>query len=148
MRNILIILITLAHFNCKSVKPVAKPEVTQPESEVVTEKIAGKQLNGAWQLQTLWGAESNWQVAPEIIFDFENKKFTGNTGCNSMSGKFSIYASYITIDKEIITTKMACDNYNEQRFLDLLLKVNRYTAEDNILELSQNDIVLLTFIKR
>ncbi len=65
-----------------------------------------------------------------------------------MSGKFAINENYIVINKEILTTKMACTGYNETPFLSVLLKINRYTVDNNVLELSQDDIVLMRFTKK
>ncbi|MEO6327356.1 MAG: META domain-containing protein [Ginsengibacter sp.] len=149
MRNIyLIILLALTLSSCRTSKPVTKPEIIQPPSEIVVEKIVGIELSGTWALQKLWGSENKWVKPPEIDIDFNDKTFTGNTGCNSISGKFAIDGNYLAFAKEILTTKVACPGYNEKRLLAVLLKINRYAVDNNVLELSQDDIVLMKFIKK
>ena len=149
MRSIFFITVTAAIlFSCKSSKPVLKPVVAPPVLDTVVEKLVGVELNGNWELQKLWGSEGKWNRTPEINIDFDDRTFAGNTGCNSMSGKFTINENYIAINKEILTTKMACTGYNEYSFLSVLLKINRYAVADNVLELSQDDIVLMRFTKK
>ncbi len=65
-----------------------------------------------------------------------------------MRGTFSFEGVKIKFNEQIITTKMACDGYNENEFINTLLKVSTYKIRDSVLELSQNDIVLLTFRKK
>ena len=149
MRNVAFaIMLVLSASNCRTAKPVIKPEVIQPPVEKAVEKIAGIELNGTWKLQRLWGSENKWDSPPEININFDDKTFTGSTGCNDMNGKFSIKESFIAVNKEIVTTKMACEGYNERPFLSVLLKINRYAVDNNVLELSQDDIMLMKFIKK
>ena len=58
--------------------------------------------------------------------------FAGNTGCNNISGKFSVKGSSIKFNS-ISVTKMACDNLEkESAFLNLLEnRVSEYTYKGN-----------------
>lgn len=118
-----------------------------PKPPVVTKDI-GKELNGTWQLQKLWSSDSKWPKIPTINFDYEQKTFTGNNGCNSLSGKFKLLGSFIAFDKQMISTKMVCPGYNDNAFNNALLKVNKFAFTEGELELSQDDIVLLSFKKQ
>ncbi|MEO6455838.1 MAG: META domain-containing protein [Ginsengibacter sp.] len=147
MKNIfLVVLLAVILFNCRSARPVTTPAVIEPAPEIAVEKTPGIKLNGKWELEKLWGSSNKWNVSPDININFDDKTFTGNTGCNSMSGKFTIKDNFISINKEIITTEMACAGYDERLFLSVLLKINRYVVDNNVLELSQDDIVLMRFI--
>lgn len=113
--------------------------------KTVIEKSIAENLNGTWQLQMLFASDNNWPKAPQVNINLRDRSFTGNSSCNSISGKFMISESYIAFDKNIISTKMACTGSYEKTFLAALLKVNRYTLSKNELELSQEEIVLMKF---
>lgn len=97
----------------------------------------------------LFASDNNWAKAPVINFNLNNKTFSGNSGCNTISGKFTINDNYLGFDKEILSTKMACtdanSNRNEKSFLSALLKINKYTLNKDELELGQGEIVLMKF---
>jgi heat shock protein HslJ len=148
----LIILIAVILYNCRTSKPVINHEPVQEPieaaPEIVVEKNKGIELNGSWELQKLWGTDNNRATAPYLNINFEEKTFAGNAGCNTISGKFTTNENYITIDKEITSTKMACPGNIEKSFLSVLLKINKFVVNDSELELSQDDIVLLKFKRK
>ncbi len=116
-------------------------------SGTVIEKNNESHLNGSWQLQMLFASDNKWASTPMININLKDKSFTGNSSCNSISGKFTINENYIAFDKNIISTKLACaDNY-EKSFLAALLKVNRYNLSKDELELGQGEIILMKFKK-
>lgn len=125
---------------CKPIKHIT--------TESAVSKNYGSDLNGKWQLQNLWGTDSSRLRPAFINFDYYSLTITGNTGCNSIAGKFSLKNEVLSIDNKIISTKMACPVYNDQIFLNLLLKVNRFNIIDHLLELSQDNLVLMTFLKK
>jgi heat shock protein HslJ len=124
----------------------SKPASVTP-APIATKEI-GKELNSNWQLQKLWASDNKWPKNPVIIFDYEQKTFTGNNGCNNIRGKFKSSGSFIAFDKQMISTRMACSGYNENTFNNALLKVNKFTIKDEELELSQDEIVLFSFKKQ
>ena len=70
-----------------------------------------------------------------IDFTESEKRFSGNAGCNQMSGNYALDKRDISFT-DVITTKMSCPDIEfETVFLDLLGKVNRY-------EMENDDIVL------
>jgi heat shock protein HslJ len=113
--------------------------------KTVIEKNNIESLNGSWQLQMLFSSDNNWINTPFLNINLKDRSFSGNSSCNSISGKFTISESYIAFDKDIISTKMACIGSYEKSFLAALLKVNRYTLTKNELELGQGEIVLMKF---
>ncbi len=152
MQKLVLIVLTAACLvNCRTAKPVVKAEPvqeTEAAPSVKNEKNPGEDLTGLWELQRLWGTDNKFTTVPYIAIDFDNKTFTGNTDCNSISGKFITNENYITVDKRITSTKMACPGNIEKSLLSVLLKINKFTVNNNELEMSQNDIVLLKFIKK
>ncbi|WP_207497102.1 META domain-containing protein [Aridibaculum aurantiacum] len=106
-------------------------------------------LSGEWQLTAMPGHASNWNKVPILHLDVDSAAFYGNTGCNTISGRFLVRGASITFDNEIMTTKMACTGaYKEQVFLDNLLRVNNYSINDTALHLRQLDTVKMIFKRR
>jgi len=88
-----------------------------------------------------------WKRIPTVNFNATKLVFTGNTGCNSMSGSFNFNDKDIQFGRNIITTRMACNEYDETAFLSALKKADNYTLNGNTLELKQGNTLLLTFRK-
>jgi heat shock protein HslJ len=106
-------------------------------------------LNGAWLLTNMPGNDNNWNRVPELTLAVGEGKFSGNTGCNSMSGRFRVNDESMSFDDEIIMTKMACTGaYNEQVFLSNLLRIDNYIINDSSLQLRQLDTVKLVFRRK
>lgn len=115
------------------------------QGKAVTENNKLSFLKGSWQLQSLFASDNNWSKPPSISINVNEKTFSGNSSCNSISGKFTLADNYIAFDKNIISTKMSCNNVYENEFLSALLKINTYFINKNDLELGQGEIVLMKF---
>ena len=78
-----------------------------------------------------------------INFDPNGKKFSGNGGCNQISGNYSLDKKNIHFT-EVISTKMSCEDIAfENSFLSLLNTVDRYEVRGNDLLLKRKREVLL-----
>jgi heat shock protein HslJ len=73
--------------------------------------------------------------------DLVKRHFSGNTGCNNMHGGFwySSHDSSLSFSDKIITTKMACQGYNEASFVKSLLQANHYRLKEGVLTLLAED---------
>lgn len=91
------------------------------------------QLSGDWWLLPVLPSDTVTGHLPKIHFDLAKQKFNGFTGCNQMSGSFRILADGISFDKNITTTRMACEGYNEKDFIANLLRTTRYELKNGIL---------------
>jgi heat shock protein HslJ len=81
-----------------------------------------------------------------IEFSPSERRFTGNGGCNRLSGNYSLEKKGSVRFGEVISTKMSCtDIAFETTFLQTLNEVDRYTVEDNSLFLKDGNKVLLVF---
>ncbi len=89
-----------------------------------------------------------WGRTPTMSINAARRVFSGNTGCNSMSGSFNFSGNDIQFNKSINTSKMSCNDYDETNFLAALKKVDHYTINGNQLELKQGSTTLLTFKRR
>ena len=90
-------------------------------------------LSGQWFLQPVLASDVSTGKVPSINFDLQKKSFSGNTGCNSMKGVFTLHGSDLIFNDRIITTKMACEGYNESAFLKNLLRTNQYKFSKGVL---------------
>ncbi|MFN2457543.1 MAG: META domain-containing protein [Chitinophagaceae bacterium] len=99
------------------------------------------QLLGSWTVNTMKrqariDAENLTNVFLTFNRDFS---FTGNAGCNNISGKYSLKGTSIKFN-DIISTKMACDRIEQENELLRLLQqtVSAYTINRNTLWLRDN----------
>lgn len=88
-----------------------------------------------------------WKRIPSLTINASRLVFTGSTGCNSMSGTFNFSNNNIHFGRNIVTSKMACNEYDESSFLAALKRADSYALNGNTLELRQGNTVLLTFRK-
>lgn len=88
-----------------------------------------------------------WKRTPTLTINAANRVFTGNTGCNSLSGSFNFSEKDIQFGRNIATSKMSCNDYDENVFLTALKKADNYALNGNMLELRQGNTLLLSFKK-
>jgi heat shock protein HslJ len=88
-----------------------------------------------------------WKRMPSLTINAAKRVFTGNTGCNSMSGSFNFSNKDIQFGRNIATSRMACNEYDESAFLNALKKADNYSLTGNMLEMRQGNTLLLTFRK-
>lgn len=89
-----------------------------------------------------------WHRVPEMRINPALGVFTGNTGCNSMSGTFNFSGNEMKFNNRIRTSKMACNEYDESGFIQALTRVNNYTISNDLLELKEGDKVLMSFRRK
>jgi len=78
-----------------------------------------------------------------INFEPREKRFSGNGGCNHISGNYTLDKKSIHFG-EIISTKMSCEDIAfENSFLSTLNRVDRYEVRGNDLLLKRRKEVLL-----
>lgn len=84
-----------------------------------------------------------------IQFDTAAHHFSGNAGCNKMSGNYTATAATVTFD-EVISTRMAClDTKANERESQLLRLLNNHTYAYEVngatLQLKDSGKVILVF---
>ncbi len=101
----------------------------------------------------------NWQLLPDTInvagkfiatiqFDVAKKTFGGSTGCNRMSGNFTLKGDTLKFDNRMVTTKMACTGYDESMFIQNMLSTNHYIIRNNELFMMNYDKVALRWVRK
>jgi heat shock protein HslJ len=108
----------------------------QPKKSTPNPKMSGK-----WQLIPALDSDTATGHIPEIQIDVKESKFSGNTGCNRMTGSFFAQDSAsIQFSDKMVTTRMFCSGYNESAFLQNLLRVNNYKFRKGLLIFCVGDI--------
>jgi heat shock protein HslJ len=105
-------------------------------------------LNGKWFLQPVLPSDTAAGKIPTLVFNVSKHRFTGNTGCNTMSGRFQLSGRNITIDSNIVMSKMACTGYNEQAFIKSLLRTNGYKFDHGVLVLLFDGTELSRWVRK
>ena len=78
-----------------------------------------------------------------LNFEVGQKRFTGNGGCNQISGNYTLDKNEINFG-EITSSKMSCTDIDfENVFLSTLSSINRYEVKGNDLVLKRKREVLL-----
>lgn len=108
------------------------------------EAVAPSQLDGAWEVQQIAGADLNAQA--RIHFTIAGDEISGSTGCNTFTGAVTQFENTVSISN-VAATERACleeaGNVNEQRFLGVLPAVTRFVRNGARLELLSNSEELL-----
>ncbi|SKA14974.1 META domain-containing protein [Sediminibacterium ginsengisoli] len=89
-------------------------------------------LNGSWELIYILDPPSTFHglyptaKKPILNFDTNAGTLSGNTSCNSLSGKLNTDGNKIDFNGPIIMTKMFCPGDGEPAFMNVLKRVDRY----------------------
>ncbi len=107
-------------------------------------------LNGTtWILATLQGQPA--LMDKSVTLNFADGVLSGNDGCNSYSTTYQISGEKLTIDKNIISTMMACADPIMQQasaFQEVLINTTAYQIDKNQLSLvDENGQTLAVFSK-
>ena len=114
--------------------------IYQEKSEVIHQDLS---LKGKWKVSKLIGIDSLTK-SPTLTIDLEAKKISGNAGCNSYGGAFTIEGEQLKFETPF-ATKMYCTNMKiEKAFFDCLQNTSHYQIENGKLKLfsSENEKLL------
>ena len=133
---------------CKTSKRKKKAQTEQ------TVKVE-KSLNGGWELNyitaeaDLFSFEELFPARkPTLTFDVKSGKVSGNTSCNNFNGELKTDGNKISFNHPMAMTKMLCEGSGEEKFLEMLKKVDSYSiSDDNVLALMSGDVAILRFTK-
>ena len=105
-------------------------------------------ISGVWVLQPVLASDTAAGRIPQLNFNLTIKKFTGNTGCNDMSGSFFIKKDSLAFNEHVIATRKMCQGYNEKAFIDNLTKTNHYKIVDGVLQLMNDQTILSKWTRK
>ena len=138
MKALLIAGLLLAAATCKQNQQAGQVTMA-PETTIQTQDTT---IAGTWYLVPVLASDTAAGKIPYLHFDLTEKNFSGNTGCNNMSGSFKIDYNALGFGANMVSTRMACPGYNEKPFMDNLLKTNGYEIKDGVLQLMYNTTIL------
>ncbi|HWB28663.1 MAG TPA: META domain-containing protein [Chitinophagaceae bacterium] len=105
-------------------------------------------ISGTWKLMPVLASDTASGKLAILQFNTSANSFIGNTGCNSISGKFNMSGNMLSFSEQEITTKNVCPGYNEEAFVANLLKVNHFKIENGVLELMVDQTVLSKWVRK
>lgn len=106
----------------------------------------------AWELEYISGPRIAFDGLypdrkPNIMFKEAGSQFSGNTSCNSYSGKYTKKENYIQFGNTMKTMAF-CEGGGEETFLKMLGKINRFSLDsEGKLLLLVDDIPMMRFKK-
>lgn len=113
-------------------------------------------LDGTWELNYISGPRIAFDglypnKKPTIVFDSKENRVSGNSSCNSYTGKLSVDGNKIDFTQPMAMTKMMCgDGQGEQTYINTLQKITSYDITDDgkTLNLISGDIAMMRFTKK
>jgi heat shock protein HslJ len=98
-------------------------------------------LDGIWFLQPVLASDTATGKTPTLVIELNKKRFSGNTGCNTMGGAFwySAQDSSLSFNDKLIMSRMACPGYNEKAFLNSLQHTSHFRLKNGTLSLLGDD---------
>lgn len=106
-------------------------------------------IEGNWTLVKINGNPINKSVSiPTLNFSLKNMRVSGNDGCNNYSGSVKSLGTKNVNLGMMVSTKKACINDNiSTDYYKAIEKVNNFKVENNHLQLFENGVEVLHFLK-
>ena len=149
MKSIISVLLVAA-LSCNSAKNNEQSTaITEPVIAIPTsyEWQTGTTPEGKWKLIPAMPSDTATGKIPVLNFYTQEKRVTGNTGCNNFSGTFDIDKNNLTFNHDFVSTKMACPGYDEEAFERNLLRTNSFEINGDTLVLKVSQTPLSYWIK-
>lgn len=148
-------LLMLQAFSCKSSKPATAPAST---TETIPVENNQRTVTGGseqlymyrWYLSHINQKEVRPQSSKSAYLAFspgQVNTVTGFTGCNRLSGSFTINGNYEIKFSPLAVTKMAClnDDNTESLFLPAIQQANRWQVNSNVLKFFNGQTEVASF---
>jgi heat shock protein HslJ len=119
-----------------------------------TSSLNSNVLAGTWKLQSAVIPGYKFEElfserVPEITISIPDSTVSGNSSCNSFTGKFEATNGTIAFSKNMAMTRMFCQGDGERVFIELLAKTDTYRINaDTILQLRAQDLLLMEFVRK
>ena len=112
--------------------------------------VTDNRLNDIWVLESIKDLQVNeknyMKGLPRLEINIKEMSFSGNGGCNSISGKLESKGDNIKFGP-VISTRMMCPGNYESEFLTALSNADSFKIENNRLYLMQNGKGVMVFKK-
>ncbi|MBV9986547.1 MAG: META domain-containing protein [Chitinophagaceae bacterium] len=124
------------------------PVVLRPVETVSRVADDSVSLAGEWFLVPMLASDTAAGKLPWLRFNLSQRKFSGFTGCNQISGSFTLKADQLGFDQNISLTRMACPGFNEKEFISNLLRVDHYKIKNGVLWLMIDQTPVAKWMRR
>ncbi|WP_417362857.1 META domain-containing protein [Galbibacter sp.] len=126
-------------------KKGAQNEQTTTSQEQVNsepENAEASLVDKKWKLSKLMGQPlselDKSALKVFIIFDGQDKRLSGNSGCNSFGGTYTLKEGNRFETSQMMSTMMACENMDiEDQFMGVLQKADTYIINGNKLQITK-----------
>ncbi len=112
--------------------------------------LGAADLSGTWKLQSINGKSVSSDDAPQmptLEFNFAQNRVSGNTGCNTYNGAFTLNKNVLDL-KPLVTTRMACaDMKMESDFVKTFVGRIDIDKEGDMLVLRKDNKTIMTFAR-
>lgn len=109
-------------------------------------------MEGEWNITEINGAQVSAQPYPYIGFDTQEGRVYGNSGCNRLTGTYTLKGKKGRIElSQMASTMMACENMDlEQKVLKALGETERISAvdDDHLVLSGKNKMQIVRLEKR
>ncbi|PNQ74053.1 META domain-containing protein [Hanstruepera neustonica] len=104
-----------------------------------------------WELEYISGPRIAFEGLypdrkPQITFNQETKKVTGNNSCNGYSADYTLEGNAISFGEPGPSTLMYCGE-GENVFLKTMKQITKFTVTDGKLNLMLDDVTMMRFHK-
>lgn len=104
-----------------------------------------------WELEYISGPRIAFEglfpnKKPQITFNQETKKVTGNNSCNGYSADYTLEGDAISFGEPGPSTLMYCGE-GENVFLKTIKQITKFTVTDGKLNLMLDDVTMMRFHK-
>lgn len=105
-------------------------------------------ISGIWILMPVLASDTATGKAAFIDFDIAKGTFTGNTGCNNMTGKFTVNGTMLQFKDPAVDSKNNCQGYNEDAFMANLIKINNFKMDNGVLQLMTDQTIVSKWVRK
>jgi heat shock protein HslJ len=106
-------------------------------------------LAATWQLLRISAEKPDtfFATRPELQFQ-KDGVVRANTGCNELQAEYSVEGDLIHFGGQQLTSNYVCPGFDEEQFVKMLARVNRYEISENELHFLRDTVLLMTFIPK
>ncbi|MEB0260690.1 MULTISPECIES: META domain-containing protein [unclassified Mucilaginibacter] len=122
-------------------------------STVKNTKTTDNLSSATWELEYISGTRIAFEglypnKKPQITFNTTTNEVNGTSSCNGYMAKYTSNGKTISFGEPGPTTMMFCEGGGEQRFLQMIKKVDNYSIDnDGKLNLNIGEVPMMRFKK-
>lgn len=138
--------------SCSTQNPTSQTEIIENSDSI--SKIENP-LYGTWTLEYMSPVDGKnvnqlFKIQMPYLTFVDEVNVAGNNGCNNIAGSYNADEEVIHFDVDNFkSTRMFCENFNDEAFISILKTINRYQINDDgkTLVLLTSDILSMSFKK-